>query len=153
MDIQLYCPDCGEKLTPYCFESLVPEVNSYIHLGCRGRCLEDLCKANGLAPESIKAGIPKYTYDATTINNYIAHRSDEGRSLPWLEAEHKTCQATMIKTVKDISKHLHESGNREYGETPVQIENKLTDITVLNAAAGMDRSYACGFLDALVMIK
>lgn len=153
MEMQLYCPDCGEKLTPAYYQSLVPEVNSYIHLNCIGRCVDDWCKANGLATQSIVAGIPKYTYDTTTINEHIAHRSDEGRSLPWLEKEFAESQDDMIKTIKTISAYLHQTGNSEYGQQPVEIENTLVDIMALNAAAGMDKSYVAGFLDALAMMK
>lgn len=153
MNIQLYCPDCGKKLQPLCYQSLDPSIDSCVFMNCTGRCLDDWCRDNGYKPEEVKVGIPKHGHSAATISQFVAHRSDEGRSLPWLEAEHKTCQTTMLDTIRDISKYLHESGNRKYGETSVQIENALTDITVLNAAAGMDKSYVCGFLDALAMIK
>lgn len=153
MDIQLYCPDCGSKLTPYYFESLVPEINSYVHLGCTGRCLEDLCKANGLAPEGIKTGIIKYTYDAATINDYIAHRSDEGRSLPWLQKEFNERQEAKHTAIQHIVKTLLQAEDFAYGMNEVEIENSLDDIMNLYCAAGADKAYVTGFMDAMTLTK
>jgi len=153
MDMKLYCPDCGEKLTPYYFQSLVPEVNSYIHMGCAGRCLDDLCKASGLNPEGIKTGITKYTYDAETINNSIARRSDEGRSLPWLEKEFMERQNIKNHALDRITKALCTAEDFTYGKTEWEILNKLDDITNLYCIVGMDKSYACGFLDAIGLMK
>lgn len=56
----VFCPDCGAVMESYVHQQLIEPYDSYLYLNCIGRCHTERCAIEGISPNKVHAGMPKY---------------------------------------------------------------------------------------------
>lgn len=65
IDEKVYCKDCGAELQTFIHQQMVKPFHSYLYFNCPGRCHVETCKRDGIDPEKIHCGTPKFYIQLT----------------------------------------------------------------------------------------